>query len=223
MTVYFKELPQGHAIVAAAEAVGAETDIAPRHVRPDLVREGPHVVRGCDDRSLPGPKAFSDIALAGSLRGVQQAPALRVQAVATQLIETRTAPDIREHTEILLQQVRPRNHLAQDCAATEQLYARSLFLPGIAQEIHSTPDSLFSALRHCGVGIVLVHQRDVVVDVLLVLEHASQSILDDDCNLVSIGRIVRNAVGNGGGEQVTVAILVLQSFAVEGGSTGGTA
>src|SRR3954471_12574043 len=53
VTVNLKELAQRNAIITASEAVGAEADIAPRNVRPDLIGKRAHVVCRSDDRSLP--------------------------------------------------------------------------------------------------------------------------------------------------------------------------
>src|SRR5437868_2974084 len=71
--------------------------------------------------------------------------------------------------------------------------------------------------------IVLVHESDVVEDILLVLEHALQAALDDYRDFVRERRVIRDAVRNGGCQDVTVAVLVLQTFTVEGGAAGGGA
>ena len=67
--------------------------------------------------------------------------------------------------------------------------------------------------------IILVHRGDVVEDVLFLREHALEPALNDDREFVSIRRVVGDTVGNCAGQQVTVAILMLQSFAVECGAT----
>ena len=43
--------------------------------------------------------------------------------------------------------------------------------------------------------------------------------MQDDANLMGEGRVVADAVGNGAGHDVAVAILVLQALAVERGAT----
>ena len=98
--------------------------------------------------------------------------------------------------------------------------------PAALQEIEPLENSLLRSLA--GVGergmlIVLVHQGDVVVDVLLRLVHAAHAFADDRHDLVGKGRVVRHAVRNGGGEDVAVAILVLQPLAVQRGAAGGAA
>ena len=79
------------------------------------------------------------------------------------------------------------------------------------------------ALRHRGVGVVLVRHRDVVEDVLLVLEHAPHAVLHDGGQLVAEAGIVGHAVGHDGEQQVAGAVLVLQALARERGATGGGA
>ncbi len=63
--------------------------------------------------------------------------------------------------------------------------------------------------------VVLVEQRDVVVDVFLLAEHPPHAVLHDCRDLVRVGRIVGDAVRHRRGEEVRVPVLVLQTFAVE--------
>jgi hypothetical protein len=51
----------------------------------------------------------------------------------------------------------------------------------------------------------------------------AQAVLDDHRELVGEGRVVGDAVGDGGGQQMAVAVLVLQALAVERGAPGGGA
>ena len=74
-----------------------------------------------------------------------------------------------------------------------------------------------------GCAVVLVHQREVVEDVLLLGQHAPQALLDDHRDLVAVGRVVGDAVGDRRGQQVAVAVLVLQALAVERRAAGGAA
>ncbi len=57
--------------------------------------------------------------------------------------------------------------------------------------------------------VVLVHAGDVIKDVFLLGEHAPQPVLDDDRELVGVGRIVGDAVRHGGRGNQAVAVLVL--------------
>jgi hypothetical protein len=69
MTIHLEELPQLDAVVAAAEAVGAERYVAPRNLAADLVGGRSHVVgRGHDGAAWPFERRF-DVALARGLVG----------------------------------------------------------------------------------------------------------------------------------------------------------
>ena len=63
--------------------------------------------------------------------------------------------------------------------------------------------------------VILVEQRQVEEDVLLVHQHALQAILNDDRDFISVGRIIGNAVRNRRRQDVAMAVLVLQAFAIE--------
>ena len=65
-------------------------------------------------------------------------------------------------------------------------------------------------------GVVLVHHREVVEDVLLRLHHAPQARVQDHRQLVAEGRIVGHAVRDVRGEDVAVPVAVLQALAAEG-------
>ena len=56
---------------------------------------------------------------------------------------------------------------------------------GVAELVHALDDSRLGAFRHVGVGVVLVHQGDVVVDVFLVGEHAAHAVLQDHGHFVA--------------------------------------
>ena len=79
-------------------------------------------------------------------------------------------------------------------------------------------DPVGRALRHGRLRVVLVEERQVVVDVLLLGVHAPQPVLDDHRHLVAEGRVEGAAVGDHRGEDVAVAVLVLQPLAVERGA-----
>src|SRR5260370_16366016 len=124
MAVDLEELPQRHPVVAATETVGAEAHIALRHERPDLLGEGAHVIRRCNDRPLATVEAFLYVALARRLRWMKQIPPLGREAVSAQFVETRAAPDVGCDAEVVLQELRGGDDFAQDGAAPEKLDAR---------------------------------------------------------------------------------------------------
>src|SRR5262245_16256937 len=215
MAVNFEEPAQRHAIVAAAKPIRAQTNVAPRHKWPDLIGEAAHVIGRSYDRSLASVKTLLDIALARRLRRMEQIPPFGFHAVAAQLIKARTAPNVSADTEVLCQQIRSGDHLAKNGTGAKQLDAWPFAIPRVAQEIHATADTFLRAIRHRRMRIILVHQGDVVVDILLILEHAPKPILDDHRDLVGEGRIIGGAVGDSRSEQVAVTVFVLQPLTIE--------
>jgi hypothetical protein len=91
------------------------------------------------------------------------------------------------------------------------------------QQVHALDDLLLGAGLQAGHRVVLVQQRQVVEDVLLLLDHALQAVVHDHRDLVREGRVVAHAVGDGAGQDVAVAVLVLQALAVERGAPAGAA
>ncbi|MNK80552.1 hypothetical protein D3C87_1002730 [compost metagenome] len=96
-------------------------------------------------------------------------------------------------------------------------------LAAVAQLVEALENPRLAALGHAGVGVVLVHEGDVVVHVLLLGIHAAHAVAHDGHHLVGKGRVVRDAVRNGPGQDVAVAVFVLQAFAVERGAPRGAA
>src|SRR6266704_1474954 len=191
--VDFEEPAQVAAVVRAAEAVGSQHGVAAGYERPDLVGEGLQGVAGRDVRTL-----------------------------AAQFGEARHAPHVCAHPEVLREQVRAGDDLAQDRAAAQQLHAGTA-AGALAQQVHAAQDPFLGALGHGRVPVVLVHDGQVVVHVLLLGVHAPQPVVDDDGHLVGVRRVVRHAVRDRRRDQVAVPVLVLQSLPVEGGATRGTA
>ena len=100
---------------------------------------------------------------------------------------------------------------------------RGVFFAPSSQQVHALDDLLLGAGLQARHRVVLVEQRQVVVDVVLLLDHALQAVVQDHAHLVREGRVVADAVGDGAGQDVAVAVLVLQAFAVERGAAGGAA
>ena len=89
--------------------------------------------------------------------------------------------------------------------------------------IQALDNAVLDALGHRLHGVTFVVQREIVKDVLLLDEHPAQAVGDDDRELKAERRIIRQARGNGAGVQQAVAVLMLQTFAVERGAAGGGA
>src|SRR5690606_15374847 len=221
--VDFEEVAQLGARVAAAEAVGAQHLVfAGRNPLANLVGEQLHVVGGGDHRAFAAFQALLDVALALLLGRVQAVPAIDRQAVAAQLVEAGHAPDVGAHAH-LGEDVHRSAHFAQDGAAAQQLHTVHEVALGFLEQVHALDDAVLDALRHGRLLVVLVHHGDVVVDALLLLHHLVHAVMHDHRQLVAVGGVIAAAVGDGAGEDVAVAVLVLQAFAVQRGASGGAA
>ena len=134
------------------------------------------------------------------------------------------------------------DYLGQDRAGTHQCHARTRQVracrrfharasPG-ACDVNALPAVIpVAATQHVGMHVyrqarlrvVLVHQRDVIEHVLLLDHHLADARIDDDGHLSGERRVVGLAIGDGRGDQVTGAVLVLQAFASERGAPRGRA
>src|SRR5262245_3282907 len=105
--VDLEEIAELLAGVRAAVAVGAEHAIAlaGRQERTDLIRERFHVVGRGDDRAVAAFEAALDVRLARLVLGVQQVPAVGVEAVAAQLREARAATDVGGDVPVLREEL----------------------------------------------------------------------------------------------------------------------
>lgn len=72
-------------------------------------------------------------------------------------------------------------------------------------------------------GVVLVHQGDVVEHVFIIGIHTAQTVLYDDGDFVLESRVIRYAVRNQVGLDVAVAVFVLQALAVQRRTVSSTA
>ena len=173
VAVHLEEAAQVGAGVRTAEAVGAQHGVAHRHEGADLVGIGAHVVGGGNGRTITAFQQRGDIRLALFAFRVEAVVALHVEAVAAQFVEAGAGPDVGGDAEVLVQQLGRGHHFTQDGARTHQLHAQFalLRLAGVGEQVHALDDAVGRAFRHGRVGVVLVHQGDVVVLVHLVFHH----------------------------------------------------
>ena len=128
--VDLEEPPQARSHVAAPETVGAEGDEPAVHPGPDLVGEQAHVVRRRHRRAGALLETPLEVAPPGLLGGVQPVPPLHRHSVAAQLGEARGAPHVGVHREVIIEEIRGGDHLAQDGAAAKELNPRAP-VPGL--------------------------------------------------------------------------------------------
>src|SRR5215210_3055744 len=143
VAVDLEEAPQLHAVLAAAEAVGAEHLVAaPAHERADLLGERADVVGRGHRRALAAGQGLRDEGRPRLLGRVQAAPALGRHAVAVQLGERGDAPYVGRDAEVVAQEVGAGQHLAQDRPGAHELHARAVGVAGVAQQVHALEDAL---------------------------------------------------------------------------------
>ena len=87
------------------------------------------------------------------------------------------------------------------------------------EPIHAFQNAFLDSLGHGWHRVRLVHHGQIVEHALLLLVHPPDAVLDDHCNLIGEGRIVRLKIGDRIGEQMAVAVLVLEAFARQGRAT----
>ena len=222
VAIHLEEATQVGAGIGTPEAIGAQHGVVLRHERTDLLGESAHVIGGGNRRAGTAFEQRGDVRHLRRLGFRMQAiPAFGVVTVATQFGEARTTPDVGSHAEFLVEQLGCRHHFTQDGARTEQLHAQLtlLRLAAILEQVHALDDALGRAFGHVGVSVVLVHQGEVVVLIHLLGQHPLHAVLQDHGHFETERRIVSAAIGNGTGQKVRMAILVLQAFAVERGAT----
>ena len=156
-----------------------------------------------------------------SFQRIQTVETFYFDSIAMQQVERWARPDVCFHAEVGFQQFGTGNDFLQDGTGTHQLNFLVAFSTGF-QQVHTFQDVLFHAFRHVRMSVVLVHQGDVVEHVFVVGIHTAQTVLYDNGYFVLEGRIVRNAVRDQIGLNVTVAVFVLQAFTVQCCTAGST-
>ena len=152
---------------------------------------------------------------------MQQIDALCRHTVTPQFGKRGAAPYVRCHTPIEFQQFGGGDDFTENTARAHQLHTRFFCVRTFAEQIHPLENVGLGTFRHRRVRVVFIHDGDVVIDMLHLLVHALQAVVHDDGQLIAEGRVIGNAVRDGGRHQVTVAILVLQAFTVQRGTAGG--
>src|SRR5690606_23818301 len=176
--------PQPRAAVGATETIGAEHVKRLRHEAADLLDEVLHVVGRGDHRPVRLAEGAGDI---GHLRlGNRVHPVLAhdILGLAGEFVEARRHPEIGSDAEIRLEHVRRDHRLPEDRAAGHQVDMVITGLLRLPEAVEPLLDPFLDALGHRGMMVVLVLERDVVVDILLIGEHAPEAVLDDHRDLV---------------------------------------
>ena len=131
-----------------------------------------------------------------------------------------------EFDALLRQQLRGFNDLGQNRARTHQCDFLKRFWPlalirlvQVAIEfIAPANDVGLGAGLQIGLGVILVHQCDVIKNVLLLHHHLANAAAQNHRQFAGEGWVIRLAVGYGRCHQVAGAVLVLQAFAAQRGA-----
>ncbi len=150
---------------------------------------------------------------------MQAVPALDFACVSCELAEAGGAPHLGRNAPVGSQQLGGCDDLAQDCSGAHQPHESVRVTRGWRrQPIEAAHDVLFHARRQGWLCVVFVHQRDVVEDVLLLLQHLSHAVVKNDRELPGEARVVAPTVRYAGGKQQAAAVLVLETLAAERGA-----
>src|SRR4029077_14215763 len=145
-------------------------------------------------------------------------------AVGIETLVACDAPDIGRDAVFLLENFLCGDDFVEDGATAEQLRTQLGFLVhGAAELIHALEDALLDAGGHGGHGVRFIHDSDVVEDSFALFVHAANAVLNDDGNFVGVRGIVSEKVRYRESENMAVAVLVLQAFTGQGGTSGGAA
>lgn len=211
--------PQHFPGIRAAEAVRPQNDVLAGNPLANLVGHEPDVVAGGDEGPLHSVKRLLQERLLRFRVRVQAVPAAGRHGVAAEFAVAGHAPDVAADAVGLLQHLLSLEDLRQDRTAAEQLRADLLAFAGRgrAEPVHPLENALGDALLlgHGGHLVLLVVDREVVEDALVVDVHPPQTILDDDGQFEGERGIVGDEIRDGRRHQLTVTVFVLQTFAVE--------
>src|ERR1700735_2077658 len=122
--VDLKKIAERCAVIAAAEAVGAERRDAAGNPRADHVRQSFQVVGGGDDNARSILQHLSDVRDARLFRGMQAVPAVGLDSVGVERFVAGDAPDVGGDAVFLLQNFLRAKSFVEDCAAAEKLRAK---------------------------------------------------------------------------------------------------
>src|SRR5690606_18973486 len=116
------------------------------------------------------------------------------------------------------------DHLVKDGPAAEQLDA-GLARTGVGRSklVDTAYDPFLGPLGHGGMAIVVIGQRDVVDQVLLVLVHPLRPVHAARGGPVAVGRVVSSRAGEGDGSEMAMAARMLQTLARQTGAARGGA
>ena len=93
--------------------------------------------------------------------------------------------------------MRAQGFAEDGCTAKELNLVLALLCFVCFERVNAFDYAFFNAFGHGGMFVVFIAQSDVIINIFLFLVHASNAVLDDDGNFVSISRIIGDTIGNG--------------------------
>ncbi len=216
------------AVVGAAKAVSAQRDQARAEPGGQSVGQNFHVVAGGDDGAFAAGERGVQVGWALGFRGMEAVPALGFEGVAAEFDVAGDRPDVGLNVVLFAKDLLGFQDFVEDRSGAEELGGGIALRSGfeLVQAAHNALANVASAGEmggHFGLRVILVVHRDVVEDLLVFCVHAAQAVLHDDRKFVGEGGVVAETGGHGAGEDVGVAVLVLQALAEHGGAAGGAA
>mmetsp|Transcript_247 Transcript_247/g.801 ORF Transcript_247/g.801 Transcript_247/m.801 type:complete len:1043 (+) Transcript_247:305-3433(+) len=225
LLVHLEEAPQLHPRVRPAEAVRPQNDEVAADVLLDQLRVLRDVIRGEDCDAVVVAQTVLDPEAWRLLHGVQARVPLFAEGFPMHLADVRGAPELAADAE-LGEEVDGIKDLLHDRPGADKpdgevlvsRRLRELVQPLQAPLFRGLPEGLH--LGHGGLDVVLVVHGDVVDQVLVFAPHLLDAVFDDVGQLIGERRVPTDHRRVRERNQQRVAILVLQTFAVQRGAAG---
>src|SRR5467141_4298902 len=218
--VDLEEIAQRSAALAPSEAISAERRQSPWHPFADHIGQGLQVIGSRDQHAGSVREALSDVWHARFFARVQSVPPFGLNAITIKFLVAGHAPHIGSHAILSLENFLRSQSFVENRAASKQLRAQLCFPVGRRSEaVHPAQNAVLYISWHRRHGLRLIHDSYVVEDVFAVLIHTVNAVLNDDRNFISKRGIVGFDVRNRQRKDLAVAILVLEPFAGERGTS----
>ncbi len=134
---------------------------------------------------------------------IEAIPTLAFARLTRQLAEARHAPHFARDRKFVTQQLTRSQYLAQDRTGAKQSHLRRLRIATDHEAIHAANDALGRTGRQVRLRVVLVHHREVIELVAVLLKHSPRAVIEDHGQLARKSGVVGAAVRNRRRDQMT--------------------
>ena len=155
---------------------------------------------------------------------MEQIPALSFDRIAVKFFITGNTPDIGGQLIVLFKYLLRLDDFVKDGAAAQQMHlAFGLLKCRFTIKVHPLQNPLSDrlALGHGRHGVGFIGHRQIINKIFLVTVHARQSFVNNHCQFIGKGRIVSLDPRGRQGQNLAVAVLVLQTFTGQGRAPAG--